>query len=172
MTRICPNCGLPSIEHGVYCQSCYRLVDMDEITEVIPNLLFLGGDVNVPGFNGDSLDVRPWVLFPESRDGRTSLLDILSLCHLIDVRIRAKKKLLVRCTAGAERSPLVVACYLVLTQQYPTLRSAYNFLQSLRPIVLNRSDFLHPDMVSVIEHRKACGSQVCFWAIEDFVKEA
>lgn len=170
MTFPCPNCGIPAIEHGIYCQACYRLVDMDELTEIMP-CLFLGGEASVFNFAGDKLDVRPWVLFPEYSKDRTSLLTMLSLCQLIHARVQIKKSIAVYCAAGAERSPLVIACYLVLTGKYPTFYKAYKFLQSIRPIVLDHSDLLHPDMISVIERRKACGSQVCFWTLEDFVKE-
>lgn len=69
---------------------------------------------------------------------RADVSAILRVCAEIDQRLPFGGQVLVHCRGGQERSPLVVAMYLVKNGARPTLESAYDFLQTLRPVVSRR----------------------------------
>lgn len=54
-------------------------------------------------------------------------------------------ELLVHCAAGIERSPLVMATWLVKTGRYADIAKAYEFIKSKRPVVQERTHWLESE---------------------------
>jgi hypothetical protein len=61
---------------------------------------------------------------------------------IIEWRMSLGKKLLIHCYFGRDRSPLVVAHYLVRAGWIDTLDSAYIYLKDLRPLVIDRREWV------------------------------
>ena len=103
--------------------------------------LFLGdvNDAELRSYKFDSIyDIRRWIPLDEFEDVRieADLLDALAV--LIHEERKQLKNILVYCTAGLERSPLVVAWYLCT---YPenhgvkNLKQAYDFIGKRRNVL-------------------------------------
>ena len=77
-------------------------------------------------------------------------LDILTFT--IDYGLRKKGYVCVHCTAGLERSPLVVAWYLHIYESV-SLDEAYNMIRQIRPQVFDRRSWIKYNSVEeFLEH--------------------
>lgn len=128
---------------------------MDEIEkvfrphEIIPNL-FLGSEeeAELAGRSGkfdEIIDVRYYLpgmsIDPIDRPEGYGLVDPVALgayANIIHDLLVAGKKIFVHCKAGMERSPLVVAWYLVLYEPFPDLETAYRFIIDKHPLAQRR----------------------------------
>lgn len=131
------------------------------MNEILPGL-YLGDATDAQGiFAGELFCVlesgppnpgrtRFWVpiLQPraESPFGFYAIRERLNLAAVvIEAVVKSGYELLVHCGAGAERSPLTLAWYLVKRGFFPDLTAAYIFLQSRRPQVEDRQAWLEPE---------------------------
>lgn len=119
----------------------------DNIEEIITGL-WLGGIDDIKNGIPEEIDVvydiRRWIPFPEFGpiDISGELLD--SICCLIHEERKQLKQILVHCTGGIERSPLVVAWYLCkydVHDAIDTLDDAYEYIQCKRR-VFDRSSWV------------------------------
>lgn len=66
-----------------------------------------------------------------------------ALADVIEIALSQYEKVLVHCWAGMERSPLVVAWYMVKYRGFDTIDEAYDHIQAARHCVARRIDWLH-----------------------------
>jgi len=128
------------------------------ISEIIAPWLYLGSVLDAHGWEGDALCVHE-LLFPPMI--KTSELRIpiaylnvhpsrmvaqihqLNVCAgILAAHALTKRKLLVHCMAGVERSPLTIVWYLTSTGL--SLDEAYALVQRQRPQVEDRRAWLDP----------------------------
>ena len=62
--------------------------------------------------------------------------------YTIRYNLSKGRRVLVHFYVGAERSPIVVACYLVEAGYAPDIYKAYDYIMKKRPIVIMHSDWL------------------------------
>lgn len=123
--------------------------DMDDvISEVHPNLFISGDKFKNPG-DMVILDCRD-VVEPNSRGYvEPKLLD--AFATLINAYLTANKKVLVHCWAGMERSPLVVAWWMMKYCKYKRFADAYTVLQARRKIIVDCTHWVEFSEVNAIE---------------------
>lgn len=144
-------------EPAWYCKRCGVIKNeaIGVLTEVQPGL-YLGDAIAAetftgkrlcvycepPHYAGDYQHIPILRIRPVSRydrdAGRVSTGQMVMAVSYILKCVAAHTPLLVHCKGGVERSPLVIAYYLVQTQQYPTLPAAYAYLKRIRPVVSER----------------------------------
>lgn len=144
----------------MYCTPCQKIRKdaKGTMTHVIGSL-YLGDLLAASKFDGDTLGVHENPLFavkhyipllarePTSKINRTGALvnnkNLVECLEFINRYIIANTPLLIHCYAGVERSPLVVANYLLNYCGFKTLNQAYMFLIRKRPTVSDRSFWMH-----------------------------
>jgi len=113
-------------------------------TCIIPNLhVGSSKDAYVNKDRGDFtcvIDVRGLIEPDENGEVQAILLDALAV--IINKRLKNGDNVLVHCSAGIERSPLVIAWYLVRYKKEPTIKDAYKLIQDLRPMVQRRDNWV------------------------------
>lgn len=111
--------------------------------------IFKGGRLAVycdpPDYDGPRahipiLESRP--KSPTDRTAKANMEAILDCLELIHEHHKTGAPLLVHCHGGIERSPLVLACYLVDSNRSANMKEAYAYLKSIRPAVADRSSWL------------------------------
>ena len=109
--------------------------------EIIKDFLYLGDkdDAFCREEYSRIIDVRRWIE-PDEENGYVDSDTLDALALLLNKSHALGEKVLVHCSAGMERSPLVVVWYLYKYQSYtfPALGSAYKYVQKIRPCVQNR----------------------------------
>lgn len=65
-----------------------------------------------------------------------------AIAHAIHCALGRYEKVLVHCWAGMERSPLAIAWYMVKYHGFETIEEAYDHLQTVRPCVMRRTEWL------------------------------
>jgi hypothetical protein len=97
-----------------------------------------------PFIHAPILAVKP---HPVTRAG--ALVDPRLLANAVDqitMNLGRDRRVLVHCKGGIERSPLVVAHFLVAAHHRGTLKGAYGYLKHIRPAIADRRSWL-PDYV-------------------------
>ncbi|MGH7933860.1 MAG: dual specificity protein phosphatase family protein [Candidatus Binataceae bacterium] len=116
-------------------------------SEIVPNLYIGDLDDACRGFDGMIICVlqdmpifepRRAVWMPFMENGRATLD---STAALIDAALKLNLGVLVHCEEGCERAPLVVAWFLK-TRRAMSLDEAYSLMQSRRPLVADRRQWL------------------------------
>jgi protein-tyrosine phosphatase len=125
--------------------------EVPDRTEVFPNLWVGGKDAEL-GFEGQVIDLRVQVsekartlhlpVF-RGKDGEWTPDPVLAreAVEAISVALGRGEKVLVRCLSGIERSPAIVALYLVQKKGL-TPREAYTRIRAARPQVVEAFDVL------------------------------
>jgi protein-tyrosine phosphatase len=127
------------------------MTDRPDRTEILPDL-YIGGKDSEVGFDGLVIDVREKtpakvgaIHLPVFRgvngDWTADPLIALQAVDAIAKGLEAGQKVLVRCGSGVERSPAVVALYLVRKHGL-TPTEAYRRIREARPQVIEEYDLL------------------------------
>jgi hypothetical protein len=149
---------------AMYCEPCAKIKNDSEgvISEILPTL-FLSGQHAAKDFEGTRLYVHendnqynghyPQIHIPiltkkpnssVDRTGAVASIQALNWAvQIIDTFVKGNRNLLVHCHGGVERSPLTLAWYFTKqTGTFATLKEAYDFLKSKRPVVSERMFWL------------------------------
>jgi len=86
------------------------------------------------------IDVRG--LLEQDEDGFVSNNILMALSTIIDAYRKNDYKVLVHCSAGIERAPLVVAYYMVMKCKLGDFESAYNTIRLNKPDVHDRTHWV------------------------------
>lgn len=128
------------------------------VSEIIAPWLYLGSVLDAYGWEGDALCVHE-LLFPPMIKASEMRIPVaylnvhpsrmvaqiqqLNVCvGILAAHALTKRKLLVHCMAGVERSPLTIVWYLTSTGL--TLDEAYALVKGKRPQVEDRRAWLEP----------------------------
>lgn len=146
---------------ALYCLTCSTLkrISIGEATHVLCQL-YLGDRLAAARFEGSRLCVSEdppdyvgefyhvplLARAPNSTLDRSgaivSLAGLEAIVGMISDHMLRQAPLIVHCVGGVERSPLAVAWYLWVTAAYPSLETAYEYLKRIRPVVVDRRQWI------------------------------
>lgn len=144
---------------SMYCAQCAIIKKESKgvLTPIIKTL-YLGDIFAAANFDGERLCVHenpeyasmhhmPYLsTLPNSPIDRSgaiaSFTQLDKINEFINERLNSGIKLIVHCKAGVERSPLAIVYFLVKNGYYPSIKEAYTYLKTIRPVVSDRTFWL------------------------------